>query len=94
MDPVAAARLDGGLALPADEYVRMLALRRKAEQAMNARSRGIDAWITPTLPVLPHPIADYRTVEDAAAVRAPPPEDRTPDPRSARSAEGTYLKRR
>lgn len=67
MDPVAAARLDGGLALPADEYVRMLALRRKAEQAMNARSRGIDAWITPTVPVLPHPIADYRTVDDVAA---------------------------
>jgi aspartyl-tRNA(Asn)/glutamyl-tRNA(Gln) amidotransferase subunit A len=67
MDPVAAARLDGGAALPADDYVRMLALRRKAEQAMIARSRGIDAWITPTLPVLPHPIADYRTVEDVAA---------------------------
>lgn len=67
LDPVAAARLEGGASLPADDYVRMLALRREAERAMNARSIGIDAWITPTLPVLPHPIAEFTTVDDVAA---------------------------
>jgi aspartyl-tRNA(Asn)/glutamyl-tRNA(Gln) amidotransferase subunit A len=67
IDSVAAARLDAGFALRADDYVRMLGLRRTAEQAMNERSRGVDAWIMPTLPVLPHPIAGYRTVAEAAA---------------------------
>jgi aspartyl-tRNA(Asn)/glutamyl-tRNA(Gln) amidotransferase subunit A len=67
LDPVAAARLDGGADLRADDYVRMRTLRRKAEQAMAERSRDIDAWITPTVPLLPHPIAGYRTVEQVAA---------------------------
>jgi aspartyl-tRNA(Asn)/glutamyl-tRNA(Gln) amidotransferase subunit A len=67
MDPVAASRLDDGFTVRADDYVRMLGLRRSAEQAMNERSRGLDAWIMPTLPVLPHPIAGYRTVAEAAA---------------------------
>jgi len=67
LDPVAAARLDGGASLAADDYVRMLALRREAERAMNARSIGIDAWITPTVPVLPHPIAEFTTVDGVAA---------------------------
>jgi aspartyl-tRNA(Asn)/glutamyl-tRNA(Gln) amidotransferase subunit A len=67
IDPVAAARLQGGFDVRADDYARMRALRGKAAQAMNERSIGIDAWITPTVPVLPHPIADYPTVESAAA---------------------------
>jgi aspartyl-tRNA(Asn)/glutamyl-tRNA(Gln) amidotransferase subunit A len=67
MDPVTASRLHGGFALRADDYVRMLGLRRKAQQAMNERSRGLDAWIMPTLPALPHPIAGYGTVDEAAA---------------------------
>jgi aspartyl-tRNA(Asn)/glutamyl-tRNA(Gln) amidotransferase subunit A len=67
MDPVAGARLQGGFEVRADDYARMRALRRKAEQAMHERSVGIDAWIAPTVPVLPHPIADYRTVESMAA---------------------------
>jgi aspartyl-tRNA(Asn)/glutamyl-tRNA(Gln) amidotransferase subunit A len=67
MDPVTASRLEGGFTLRADDYVRMLALRREAERVMNERSRGVDAWIMPTLPALPHPIAGYRTVAEAAA---------------------------
>lgn len=67
LDPVAASRLDSAFALGADDYVRMLGLRRAAEQAMNERSLRVDAWIMPTLPVLPHPIAGYRTVAEAAA---------------------------
>jgi aspartyl-tRNA(Asn)/glutamyl-tRNA(Gln) amidotransferase subunit A len=67
MDAVAAARLEGGAGLRADDYVRMLALRRRAERAMAERSRGIDAWITPTLPMLPHPVSEYRTVAEVAA---------------------------
>jgi aspartyl-tRNA(Asn)/glutamyl-tRNA(Gln) amidotransferase subunit A len=67
MDPVTASRLEGGFDLRADDYVRMLGLRRAAERAMNERSRLVDAWIVPTLPVLPHPVAGYRTVAEAAA---------------------------
>jgi aspartyl-tRNA(Asn)/glutamyl-tRNA(Gln) amidotransferase subunit A len=67
LDAVVTARLQGGLALQADEYVRMLALRRQAEQAMNDRSHLYDAWIMPTVSVLPHPISRYRSLEEVAA---------------------------
>ena len=34
---------------------------------MESRSIGIDAWLTPTVPVVPHPISGFRTVEAVAA---------------------------
>jgi len=67
LDPVAAARLDGGFKVTRERYAEMLALRRKAEQLVRERSQDVDAWISPTVPVLPHPIASYRTVADVAA---------------------------
>jgi aspartyl-tRNA(Asn)/glutamyl-tRNA(Gln) amidotransferase subunit A len=67
MDPVAANRLEAGLHVPADDYARMVARRRALEALIRERSAGIDAWITPTVPMLPGPIADYRSVEDIAA---------------------------
>lgn len=67
LDPVAAARLDAGFQVTGERYAEMLALRRKAEQLVRERSQGIDAWISPTVPVLPHPIGNYRTVADVAA---------------------------
>lgn len=67
LDPVAAARLDRGFAVSAEEYAKVVALRRQAERQVAERSGGIDAWISPTVPVLPHPIAQYRTVGDVAA---------------------------
>ena len=67
LDPVAAARLDGGFKVTRERYAEMLALRREAEQLVRERSRGIDAWISPTVPLLPHPIANYRTLADVAA---------------------------
>ena len=67
LDPVAATRLDAGFKVTKESYAQMLALRREAERLVNERSQGIDAWISPTVPVLPHPIANYRTVADVAA---------------------------
>ncbi len=37
------------------------------ERMLRERSRGVDAWITPTVPVLPAPTADFKTVEAVAA---------------------------
>ena len=67
MDPVAAARARAGLELAADEYVRLTARQRALIAIMEERSRGIDAWITPTVAVLPEPAADFRDVETVAA---------------------------
>jgi aspartyl-tRNA(Asn)/glutamyl-tRNA(Gln) amidotransferase subunit A len=67
LDPVAAQRLQGGLHVMADAYAGMVTRRRSVEAAVQARSAGIDAWVTPTVPMLPGPVADYTTVDDIAA---------------------------
>jgi aspartyl-tRNA(Asn)/glutamyl-tRNA(Gln) amidotransferase subunit A len=67
LDPVAAERLQVAFGVQADDYVKMLARRRAVERIVTERSRGIDAWVTPTVPMLPHPTADYPTVADVAA---------------------------
>jgi aspartyl-tRNA(Asn)/glutamyl-tRNA(Gln) amidotransferase subunit A len=51
----------------ADDYARMTSRRRELEVRVRERSAGLDAWITPTVPMVPGPIADYRSVDDIAA---------------------------
>jgi aspartyl-tRNA(Asn)/glutamyl-tRNA(Gln) amidotransferase subunit A len=67
LDPVAAQRIQAALTLTADDYVQMATRQQVLEHLMRERSRGIDAWITPTVPVLPQPTADFKTVEVVAA---------------------------
>jgi aspartyl-tRNA(Asn)/glutamyl-tRNA(Gln) amidotransferase subunit A len=67
MDPVAAERASAAFDVTADSYLRLSARRRELERLMRIRSTGIDAWISPTVPMLPGPTSDYRTVEQAAA---------------------------
>ena len=67
MDPVAAQRLGVGFEVMADDYARMAARQRALVELIRARSAGIDAWITPTVPMLPGPVADYPTVDAIAA---------------------------
>ena len=67
LDPVAAQRLEAGLQLLADDYARMAARRRTLQAMVRQRGAGIDAWITPTVPMLPGPVADYTTVDEIAA---------------------------
>jgi aspartyl-tRNA(Asn)/glutamyl-tRNA(Gln) amidotransferase subunit A len=67
LDPVARQRLQAALEVPADDYVRMAARQKALEHLVHERSRGMDAWIMPTVPVLPHPIEDYTTVDEVAA---------------------------
>lgn len=67
LDAVAAQRLEVGFHVMADDYARMASRRRQLEALVRKRSAGLDAWITPTVPMLPGPIADYRTVDDIAA---------------------------
>lgn len=67
LDPVAAERLLVAFGVQADDYVKMLARRRVVERLITERSRGVDAWVMPTVPVLPDPIDHYRSVADVAA---------------------------
>lgn len=67
LDPVARQRLQAALEVPADDYVRMAARQKALEHLVRERSRGTDAWIMPTVPLLPHPIARYTTVDEVAA---------------------------
>jgi aspartyl-tRNA(Asn)/glutamyl-tRNA(Gln) amidotransferase subunit A len=67
MDPVAAARIRGGLDLRADEYVRLCARRDELVERVRRRGEGIDGWISPTVVTLPAPCSEFTTVEAAAA---------------------------
>ena len=67
MDPVVQARASAGLDVTADDYLRHERRRVELTALMRARMRGLDAWITPTVVVIPGPVADYDTVEKASA---------------------------
>jgi aspartyl-tRNA(Asn)/glutamyl-tRNA(Gln) amidotransferase subunit A len=47
--------------------VRLAARQRALVRIMTERSRGIDAWITPTVPVTPMPCAEFHAVEGVGA---------------------------
>ena len=66
LDPVAAQRLEAAMAVSAIDYAQMAARQRLLAQVMRERSVGADAWIMPTVPVLPEPVAAYSTVEAVA----------------------------
>ena len=67
MDPVVQARAGVGLDVAADEYVRYEQRRKQLIVVMRERMRGLDALIMPTVVVVPGPLADYDTVDKAAA---------------------------
>ena len=67
MDPVVQARASAGLGVAADEYLRYEKRRVQLVALMRERMRGLDAWVTPTVAVVPGPVADFNTVEKAAA---------------------------
>lgn len=67
MDPVVQARAGVGLDVAADEYVRYEQRRKQLIVLMRERMRGFDAWMMPTVVVVPGPLADYDTVEKASA---------------------------
>jgi aspartyl-tRNA(Asn)/glutamyl-tRNA(Gln) amidotransferase subunit A len=66
LDAVAAARLQLAFEVRADDYAKMLLRRRDTQRLMAQRSVGIDAWLSPTVPMLPQPISDFRSVDEVA----------------------------
>ncbi len=67
LDAIAADRLQVAFEVRADDYAKMLARRRVLQRLVAERSVGIDAWLTPTVPMLAQPIAQFRSVADVAA---------------------------
>lgn len=67
LDAVAADRLQAAFEVRADDYAKMLARRRVVQRLVAERSAGIDAWLTPTVPMLPQPTSQFCSVADVAA---------------------------
>ncbi len=67
LDAVAADRLQVAFEVRADDYAKMLARRRTVQRLVAERSVGIDGWLTPTVPMLPQPTAQFSSVADVAA---------------------------
>lgn len=67
LDPVVASRIEKAFDMSIDEYAELVARKIVLEQLMAERFKGIDAFLSPTVPVVPQPIADFTTVEQASA---------------------------
>jgi aspartyl-tRNA(Asn)/glutamyl-tRNA(Gln) amidotransferase subunit A len=67
LDAVAADRLRAAFDAKADDYATMLARCRVVQRLVTERSAGIDAWLSPTVPMLPEPTSRFRSVADVAA---------------------------
>lgn len=67
IDPVAWERALGGLELSASDYITLLRRHHALCRIEQERMRGLDGWVTPTVPGLPIPVAACSDVEKAAA---------------------------
>lgn len=67
LDPVAASRIEQAFEMRADEYVRLTARKKVLEKLVARRLAGIDALISPTVPMVPRPTAEFSTVEQVSA---------------------------
>ena len=67
MDPVVQARASIGLDVYADEYLRLEQRRIELIALARERMRGLDAWIMPTVVIVPGPLADCDTADKAGA---------------------------
>lgn len=67
LDPVVTSRIEKAFDMSTDEYAQLVARKKVLEQLMAERFKGIDAFLSPTVPVVPKPIADFMTVEQASA---------------------------
>jgi aspartyl-tRNA(Asn)/glutamyl-tRNA(Gln) amidotransferase subunit A len=65
LDPVARFRLQGGLDQPALEYLWARQRQRELEASTHAATRGLDAWLLPTSPIVASPAGECKTVDDA-----------------------------
>lgn len=68
MDPTVAARLEPGLELRADEYIRMLRRYEAMKATARAEMEGLDGWVAPTVPVVAPPIAETDDLERAKSL--------------------------
>ena len=67
LDAVAADRFRVAFEVRADDYAKMLERRRVVQRLVAERSAGIDAWLSPTVPMLPQPISQFRALAEVAA---------------------------
>jgi len=62
-------RMLAGLETPVANYVRALEFRKQVEAAYESALVGIDAYVAPTSPIVPEPIADDPTEERPPAIK-------------------------
>ena len=67
IDAVPRARLSQVLGLQATEYIGILRAHYAAVRAATERMAALDAWVAPTVPVLPIAVAACATLEAAVA---------------------------
>ncbi len=66
LDPVVAERISGALDMKAVDYIRLARRQKELEAIGHRRMEGLEAWIAPTSPTLPLPVASCKSAENAA----------------------------
>jgi aspartyl-tRNA(Asn)/glutamyl-tRNA(Gln) amidotransferase subunit A len=67
LDPITRARLSTALDQTAIDYIEAQRELARLRDAVSERMAGYDAWVTPTAPILPTPMAECATLEAALA---------------------------
>ena len=67
LDPITRTRLTAVCDQGAAEYIGALRALASLREAVTRRTSGYDAWITPTAPLLPTPVAESATLDAALA---------------------------
>jgi len=70
MDPLTVARTLPALEVPADACMGTLWRQRELSRLYGARLREVDAWITPTVPVVPPVVPESEDLDDILALEA------------------------
>ena len=65
VDPLVRSRMEAGLKVPADTYIRAVNRRRELVAIAARRMTGLDAWLTPSVAVLAAPVTDFDDRERA-----------------------------
>jgi len=66
-DPITRTRLAAALDQPATDYINALRRLAALRDAVQRRMTDCDAWVTPTTPLLPTPMAECSTLDAALA---------------------------
>ena len=70
LDPLVEARIARGADVPAVDYFRFVRRHHEIVRIVQARMRDLDAWVAPTVAIVPRPVGDLSDVAQGLKLTA------------------------